>query len=101
MTVLKMCCSMCNFFIYYVTRTILMVISKGVYQCFVLTEVFLNSFNLVYPPYLSKPITSVYYAVENTGNVFWSIIAIKVKQESLFTIHFNKRIRQLLQKLIN
>ncbi|CAH2991657.1 unnamed protein product [Chilo suppressalis] len=41
------------------TRVVLILMSALIYQGFVIMEIFLNSFHLVYPPYLEKPITSM------------------------------------------
>lgn len=60
------------------TRCVLIVLSVSIYQGFVLGEVFLNSYKLVYPPYLEGPLTKFHcYVVWVLGYII-RMIAVEV-----------------------
>lgn len=60
------------------TRAFLLVLSACVYQSFVFSEIFLNSYNLVYPPYLAKPIGKGQYFVSSVVGGGVTVVATKV-----------------------
>ncbi|XP_061711123.1 fatty-acid amide hydrolase 2-B isoform X3 [Cydia pomonella] len=76
------------------TRVFLLVLSASVYQGFVLVEVFLNSYNLVYPPYFAKSITRGQYYVSSVVGGAVTIVATK-------TIMLNGFMRWLLRFLVS
>lgn len=77
-TFFNMCSSCVNTSLNIVTRCVLIVLSASIYQGFVLGEVFLNSYNLVYPPYLEGPLATCQCCVVGVGGYVLRIIAIKV-----------------------
>lgn len=60
------------------TRLILICLSALIYHCFVFVEVFLNSYNLLYPPVLEKPLARVHKSVSGVLCVFMGVAAQKV-----------------------
>lgn len=62
----------------FMTRLVLILLTACVYHAFVLAEVFLNSYNLVYPPYLAKPLANVFSVVSEVVNYFIRISVIQV-----------------------
>lgn len=63
-----------NFF----TRLVLILLTAWVYHGFVIAEVFLNSYKLVYPPYLAKPISKFLSAFGYVVGSLLRIFAIQV-----------------------
>lgn len=56
----------------------LIVLSAIIYQGFVIVEIFLNSYNLLYPPYIEKPILAFQNTVANVLNFFTRVVATEV-----------------------
>ncbi|XP_063893389.1 fatty-acid amide hydrolase 2-B isoform X1 [Helicoverpa armigera] len=79
-----------NFF----TRLVLILLTACVYHAFVFAEVFLNSYNLVYPPYLAKPLASVTSVVSDVVSYFIRISAIQ-------TIMMNAFMRRFLRFMVS
>lgn len=63
------------------TRLLLIVLSACVYHCFVFAEVFLNSYNLLYPPVLEKPLGKVQSSVSGIASYGIGIVAEKVNDK--------------------
>lgn len=82
-SLLNLCSSCFNASLNVFTRVVLIVISASLYQGFVLAEVFLNSYNVVYPPYLAKPLAKGQSNVSRVVGYAFKIIAIEVNASSL------------------
>ncbi|XP_053603765.1 fatty-acid amide hydrolase 2-B-like isoform X1 [Plodia interpunctella] len=76
------------------TRAVLIIISASIYQAFVLIEVFLNSYNLLYPPYLSKPVVKI----KNVGS---TVVGFAVKIIAFETAMMNGFMRRFLRFLVS
>lgn len=77
-TIIAVYISCFNAFVNFFTRLVLILLTAWVYHGFVLAEVFLNSYKLVYPPYLAKPIANVLSVVSDVVSYFIRILAIQV-----------------------
>lgn len=61
-----------------ISRIVLIIMTAMLYQSFVLIEVFLNSYNLVYPPYLSKTVSKMHQIVSTIAMFTVKIAALHV-----------------------
>lgn len=60
------------------TRLTLICLSALIYHCFIFVEVFLNSYNLLYPPVLEKRVARVQKSVSSVSSFCMRVAAKKV-----------------------
>ncbi|XP_063824144.1 fatty-acid amide hydrolase 2-B-like [Ostrinia nubilalis] len=82
------------------TRAVLIVISAVIYQLFVIVEVFLNSYHLVYPPYLEKPIMEIQNFISKVFGFIMRVVATETNMLNGFMRRFLRFLVSLLTIIV-
>lgn len=82
------------------SRIVLIILSALIYQSFVLAEVFLNSYNYVYPPYFTKSIVVGFNYASSVYGFLLKIIAAETATMNAFMRRFLRFLVSLLAIIV-